>query len=420
MAGTVVASGTYSVLLDTGFDSASFRLDDSLKGVLNNTTYTLGPAATNYADITDYVDRVVYRRGRRKPADQFPAGTLTFTMRDEDGILGPYDSTSPYYDPANDQPGLAPMRAVQIKRENTPLFTGFVISYQYVFEMAGPNRVVVQCADDFYKLAQTNLDEWNVTAQTSSERLTSLLALPEVDYTGTTSIEAGTVNLGHDAAYTVPDGTNTLGYIGQIQQAEQGRVFCAADGTFTFQARIGNTLSNPIVSFTDDGTGVPYDNLEVEFDAENVVNRAVVIGLDGDSSTADDAGSQATYFIQNVSITNSLLHDATEIAALASYLLEPDPEPRYTAVSTSFSMLSDTQRDDLATIDIGDTISIHKTIPGLGSEIASELAVEGIAGEITFDRGHRITYYTSPTTVVYELILNDATYGTLNSTNVLG
>ena len=419
MAGTVVAAGTYSVLLDTGFDANSFRLDDATKGVLNNTTYGLG-TQTSYADITDYVDRVVYRRGRRKPADQFPAGTLTFTMRDEDGILGPYDSTSPYYDPANDQPGLAPMRAVQVKRENTSLFTGFVISYQYVFEMAGPNRVVVQCADDFYKLAQTNLDEWNVTAQTSSERLTSLLALPEVDYTGTTSIEAGTVNLGHDAFYTVPDGTNTLGYIGQIQQAEQGRVFCAADGTLTFQARIGNTLSGPVASFTDDGTGVPYDNLEVEFDAENVVNRAVVIGLDGDSSTADDATSQAAYFIQNVSITNSLLHDPTEIAALASYLLEPDPEPRYTAVSTSFSMLSDTERDDLATIDIGDTISIHKTIPGLGAEIATELAVEGIAGEITFDRGHRITYYTSPTTVVYELILNDATYGTLNSTNVLG
>ena len=83
-------------------------------------------------------------------------------------------------------------------------------------------------------------------------------------------------------------------------------------------------------------------------------------------------------------------------------------------------MLFRSERDDLASIDIGDTISIHKTIPGLGSEIASELAVEGIAGEITFDRGHRITYYTSPTTVVYELILNDATYGTLNSTNVLG
>ena len=418
MAGTVVAAGTYSVLLDTGFDANSFTLDSATKGLLDG-EYELGPQS-NYADITEYVTRVTYRRGRRKPDDQFSAGFLTFTMRDETGILGPYDSSSPYYDPANSQPGLAPMRAMQVKRGTTPLFTGFVTAYNYDFAMAGPNTVTVSCADDFYKLAQTNLDEWNVTAQTSGARITSLLALPEVDYSGTTSIATGTVNLGHDAAYTVPDGTNTLGYITQINQAEQGRVFCAADGTFTFQERIGQTLSAPVVSFSDDGVATPYDSLEVAFDADNVVNRAVVIGLDGTNATDSDATSIATYFTQNVSITNSLLHEQTAIDALAAYLLEPDPEPRYTAVSTTFAMLTDAERTACAAVDIGDTISIEKTIPGLGSEIATELAVEGIYGEITFDRGHRITYYTSPTTIVYELILDDATYGVLDAANVLG
>ena len=418
MGGTVVAAGDYTVLLDTGFDANSFTLDDATKGLLDG-SYELGPQS-NYADITEYVERVVYRRGRRKPTDQFSAGTLTFVMRDETGILGPYDTTSPYYDPANSQPGLAPMRAVQVLRESTALFTGFVTAYDYQFQLAGPNTVVVSCADDFYKLAQTNLDEWNVTAQTSSQRITSLLALPEVNYSGTTSIATGTVNLGHDASYTVPDGTNSLGYLNQINQAEQGRIFIAADGTFTSQARIGNTLSAPVVSFTDDGTDTPYDNLEVEFDADTVVNRAVVAGLNNNTATASDAGSQATYFIQNVSILNSLLHLQAEIDSLASYLLSPDPEPRYTAVSTTFAMLTDAQRDAVATIDIGDTISIHKEIPGLGSEVAEELAVEGIQGEITVDRGHRVTYFTSPTTIVYELILDDAVYGVLDSSNVLG
>ena len=418
MAGTVVAAGTYSVLLDTGFDANSFTLDSATKGLLDG-DYELGPQS-NYADITEYVTRVTYRRGRRKPDDQFSAGFLTFTMRDETGILGPYDSTSPYYDPANSQPGLAPMRAIQVKRGTTPLFTGFVTAYDYDFAMVGPNTVTVSCADDFYKLAQTNLDEYNVTAQTSGARITSVLALPEVDYGGTTSIATGTVNLGHDASYTVPDGTNTLGYITQINQAEQGRVFCAADGTFTFQERIGQTLSSPVVSFSDDGVATPYDSLEVAFDADNVINRAVVIALNGQTATDSNATSIATYFIQNVSITNSLLHEQPAIDALAAYLLEPDPEPRYTAVSTTFAMLTDAERTACAAVDIGDTINIEKTIPGLGSQIATELAVEGIYGEITFDRGHRITYYTSPTTIVYELILDDATYGTLNSTNVLG
>jgi hypothetical protein len=286
--------------------------------------------------------------------------------------------------------------------------------------MAGPNTVNVQCADDFYLLAQTNLDELNVTAQTPRPRFATVLALPEVDYTGTTSLATGTVNLGHSAAYTVPAGTNTLQYLTQINQAEQGRLFMAADGVLTFQERIGNTLSSPTVSFGDDGIGVKYIDIEVEFDADNVVNRSVVTGLNGTTDSDSDAGSIAEYFTQNVSITNSLLHEATEITDLAAYLLEPDPEPRFTSVTAFFANMSDAQRTAAAAADIGDTIAIEKEIPGLGSPIAAEYSIEGLLGVIDFNRGHTITYYTSPTTIVFELILNNAIYGKLDSENVLG
>jgi hypothetical protein len=414
MASPVIQSGDYLLELDTGFDYSSFRLDSSLLD-----TGTLGPATT-YADITQYATVIAYKRGRQKTDYQFGAGVMSFTMRDETGILGPYDSTSPYYDPDNNQPGLAPMRSVRLSRDGEYLFVGVVTSYYYDFQMAGPNLVQVQCADEFYKLAQTQLDELNVTAQTSGQRITTVLALPEVDYTGATSIATGTVNLGHDNAYTVPQGTNTLTYLQQINQAEQGRLFVARNGTITFQERIGNTLSAPIIDFTDDGTGAKYEALEVEFDADNVVNRAYVKALDGKESTDSDAGSIATYFTQQQSILNSLLHTQGEIDALATYLLEPDPEPRYTSVTTWLGSLTSLQRDDVTTVDIGDTISIEKEIPGLGSAIATELSVEGIEGVIDVNRGHRITFYTAPTTIVYELILDDATYGTLDAANVLG
>lgn len=414
MAANVIQSGSYLLEVDTGFDYSSFRLDSSLLG-----TGILGPNQT-YADITDNVTSIEYKRGRERVDDQFGAGRMSFTMLDETGILGPFDSTSPYYDPDNDQPGLAPMRAVRLSRDGTYLFIGVVTAYDYTFAMAGPNTVTVQCADEFYKLAQTALDEYNVTAQTSGQRITSVLALPEVDYTGSSSIATGTVNLGHDAAYTVPAATNTLSYLQQINDAEQGRLFVAADGTITFQERIGNTLSNPVISFTDDGTGASYDDLTVEFDSDGIANRTYVKALNNNDATNTDAGSIATYFTQQVSITNSLLHLQAEVDALATYLLDPYPAPRYTAVSTTFSRLTTGQRTTAATIDIGDTISIHKEIPGLGSAIASELAVEGIIGRIDVASGHRITYFTSPTTIVYELILSDATYGQLDSTNVLG
>ena len=419
MASTVVQSGDYLLELDTGFQVSAFTLDDATRGVLDNTTFVLD-GLTQFADITQYTTDINYKRGRQKIDDQFGAGVMAFTMTDDTGILCPYDSSSPYYDPANNEPGLAPMRSVRLSRDGEYLFVGVVTGYTYDFQLAGPNVVNVQCADEFYKLAQTQLDEYNVSAETSGQRITSVLALPEVNYTGTTSIATGTVNLGHDSAYTVPQGTNTLAYLQQINQAEQGRLFMAADGVLTFQPRVGNTLSSPVISFKDDGTGAKYDDLTVAFDADDVINRAYVQALDGDTATSTDATSIAKYFIQSQSITNSLLHDAAEVTALADYLLAPDPEPRYTSISTTFAALTSTERDDTALIDIGDTISIHKTIPGLGSEIATELAIEGIQGTINVASGHRITFYTSPTTIVYELILDDPVYGVMDSTNVLG
>lgn len=418
MPATVVQSGDYTLELDTGFDVGSFRLDDPMKGVLDNTDYLLGPT-TQFADITQFVTAVKYKRGREKSDDQFGAGTLTFVMRDETGILGPYDLNSPYYDPASNQPGLAPMRQVRFYRDTEPLFVGTVVAYDYRFELAGPNIVTVNCADGFYQLAQTFLDEYNVPNATTSDRLTAILARSEVGYTGPTSIEASTVPLGGDAAYTIPEGTNTLQYIGQIQQAEQGRTFIARDGTFTFQRRLGTSLSQPVVTFNDQG-GTKYDGLTVEFDADNVVNRTQIRNLDNVTRTADDLASQAKYFIQTTSITDSLLRTNSALQELADYLIVGEPEPRYTAVATRFAMLTATERDTVATIDIGDTIIIRKDIPGISGQIGEELAVEGIEADIDFQSGHRVKFYTSPTTIVYELVLDDPVFGVLDADNVLG
>ena len=418
MPGTVVQSGEYTLELDTGFTVNAFTLDNPTSGQLDNSLFVLD-GTTQFADITDYVTDVSYSRGRQKTDDQFGAGMMSFTMIDSTGILGPYDSTSPYYDPANDQPGLAPLREVRLKRESTHIFTGFVVGYDYEFSKAGFNTVSVQCADAFYKLAQTQMDELNVTPETSGQRITTVLALPEIDYTGATDIDTGTVNLGHDSPYTVPAGTNTLAYLQQINQAEQGRLFMAADGELVFQPRIGNTLQAPTVSFSDNGIGTKYADLKIAFDADDVVNRAYVKGLDGKEATDTDAISIAAYFTQSVSITNSLLSDQIEIDDLAAYLLEPEPSPRYTSLTTTYSRLTESERDDVTALDIGDTISITKEIPGLSQPIQSTLAVEGIHGSINVATGHTITFYTSGATLVYSLILDDLIYGKLDSNNAL-
>ena len=424
----VVDSGNYDLQIATGFIVNGFQLDNPTAGILDGTNFVLD-GNTEFASVMDSVTTITAKRGRRDIGDTFSAGTMTFTIQDVDGVFNPFDENSPYYDTAESKPGLAPMRQVKLIRYSSTdvpelLYSGYVVNYDYNFALGGLDTVTVYCADQFYLLAQTYLNELNVTAETSGERIETVLDLPEVDFpAGARDIATGTVNLGHAPAYTVPAGTNVLQYITQINDtAEFGRLFMSRDGVLTFQNRIGNTLSASVADFHDDGTNYKYNGVGISFEADSVVNRAVVTALNNNTATATDAGSIAQYFIQTTSITNSLLHEQPSIDTAASYLLNPQPEARYTSVETAFLMLTTAQKDTLATLEIGDTITVEKTFPsGAGTtQLAQELSVEGIEHYLDFSTGHRVLYSTAPTTIVYELILDSALYGTLSTTNVLG
>jgi hypothetical protein len=427
MPGTAIAqAGNYALRVDTGYDFGSFQLDSDIKGLLDG-VYPLGPT-TDFADITASTIQINVRRGRRDQGDQFSAGTMSFTINDVDGVFNPFDENSPYYNTPEALPGLAPLRAVELIRyddNDNPeyLYRGRIVNYEYNFSLDGLDQVIVYCADNFYLLSQTYIDELNVDVETSGQRIETVLDLPEVDYpTGAArNIDPGTVDLGHDAAYTVPAGTNVLSYLTQINQtAEFGRLFVSRAGVLTFTPRVGTTLSGSVADFHDDGTAIPYDGLGITFESDQVTNRVLIENLGTAIATAEDLASQAAFFIQTNSITNSLLDD-TELAAAATYLLDPTPEARYNSVETVFGALTDAQRDTVAIIDINDTISIEKTFVTGSSTmtLAQELSVEGIEHTITLN-GHRVALFTSPTTIVYELILDDATYGTIDTTNVLG
>ena len=419
MATSVVASGDYELFIDTGFQLDAFTLDDPVKGLLNNTQYILD-GTTEFAPMMEYSKSISVNRGRRDIGDQFSAGTMTFSLDDSlaGGILNPLYSSSPFVDPAG-QFTLAPLRRVSFGRYDSTntfveLFAGQIVNYDYSYELGNNNIVTVYCADDFYLLAQTSLAEFNVTEELSSARLSAVLDLPEVAYpAGSRNINTGTQTLGGASAYTVAEGTNVKAYIDQIQTAEQGRIFMARNGVLNFDPRIGNTISGSVADFHDDGTQIPYNNLAISYNADQIVNRASVQHLGATSpQVADDLASQAKYLIQNVSITDSLLHNDAAAATLASYLLVGEPVATFTGVQTDYLMLTTAQREALALVDIGDTITITNTIAG--GEVAQELSVEGVEHRLDFVNGHRVTYYTASTVIVYEFILNDPIYGKLD------
>jgi len=425
MTATIVQSGDYTLEIDTGAPVRGFRLDDAVRGVLDGTTFVLD-GLTDFADVTDGARNIQINRGRRDINDQFAAGTMTFILDDTaaGGVFNPFASDSPYYDPSNNKPGLAPMRLVRLYRESELLFVGRVVNYNYQFSLDGNDAVEVDCVDDFYLLAQSVTDDTSLSKELSGARVETILNLTEVNYPSGAArdIATGTVEIGGGGDYDLELGQNVLDYLRLVNEAERGRLFIDREGVLVFENRIGTTLSAPAASFHDDGTNYPYRNVDISFGADKVVNLVYVSTLNNKSGFAEDALSQSDYFIQSVAVTASLLDTNAAAQDLADYLINAEPEPTFTAVEVAFSQLSDAQRDVVATIDIGDTISIEKSfINGASTtQLAQELAVEGVEHYIDYVGGHVARFYTSPTTIVFELILDDAVYGVLDADNVLG
>jgi hypothetical protein len=431
MAGlNVVQSGDYSLQIDVGFLIDGFTLDDPVKGLLNSADYVLD-GSTSFADVTDGCIGVNVKRGRRDEGDQFGAGTMTFTLNDTvaDGVFNPFDDDSPFYD--STIPGLAPMRGVRFIRyddNNYPefLFVGNIVNYNYNFNLGENDTVDVYCADAFFKLGNTQLAGQDPTAEASDERIEFLL--DEISYpTGAArDIDPDNVTtLGGGVTYPIAEGTNVKQYLDQIQQVEQGRIYIDRNGVFVSEPRIGLTLASPVATFSDNGTaGIRYQKLGISFQAEDVINRVTVqAGSAGTPQIADDLASQAKYFLKSLNLTNTLLSSNGQAADLADYLLAGEPEPRFTDVETAFAgIAAAADRDTVAIIDIGDVITIEKTIlvggtPTLRTEV---LAVEGVEHSIDLFRGHTARLFTSPTVIAFELLLDDPVYGTLDGSNVLG
>ena len=418
---TIVTGGTYVLEMDTGFGDG-FTLDDAQQGILNNTTFVLN-GVDQFSEITNNVTSISAFRGKKNVLDSIAPGVMTVTAIDTTRAFDPFNESSVYYDTTDDTPGLSPLRQIRLSRNGDFLFKGRVIDFTYNYGTAFTKNVptvTITCADDLFLLANTFLSAFTPSVELSSARVTTILDKAEVGYpAGTRDIETGTVTLG---AYPVAEGTSVTTYLRAISDdAEGGRIFVSRTGSLTFDSRIGNTLSSPTVTFSDTGSDTNYASLFVDFSTDQVINRATVERSGGTAQTDTDSASIALYQTQAVVKTGSFLETDAQALAFAEYLLDPNPEPRFSGVEVNFASLTTAQKNAVALLEIGQTVQITRSFSsGSPATITQELAVEGVSHSIDPRQGHRMTIYTSPTTLIFELLLDDAVYGKLDSTNVLG
>jgi len=409
-----------TVLMELGFPVDPFTLDSATLGLLNQ---NLLDGDSSGDDVSDVTQQVTINRGRQDQLANFSAGNCSITLLNNDRRFDPTNQSSPYYDITLGQSGVTPRRKVTVKFGAETVFVGRITDIDLSYstgQSTDISTVVINVADDFVLLANASTTA-DVTppVELSGTRLTALLALPEINFTGATAIDAGTAVLG---AYQIAANTNALTYAQAITTAEQGLLFIARDGALTFTDRTSAGFAASVASFSDDaGAGIKYQELSVMFGQEFLYNKVSATRETGTPQVADDATSQTAYGISTLNLSNLLVSDDTAAQTLADDLLALYKEPlfRFEGMTIPISALSAPDRLTCSQLELGDTLTIERNYQtGSPLSVSKFQTVERLRHTVT-PNSHRLEVALSDAYILNVFILDDTTFGVMDTDNAL-
>lgn len=397
-----------STTVEIGFDLSSlggpfFTLDDSVQGVLDNTTFTLG--GTLFYDVTAFVRDVSVNRGKSRELDRYSAGQLSVLFDNRQRTFDPLYTSSPYYGQ------IVPHREIRIKSNGSAVFYGLVDDWNLDYSPNGDNTAIAVASDGFTLLASQYLSAHTATSQLTGARINAILNRSEVDWPlDTRSIDPGQATLQADV---VAQNTNVLDYLTTVAQSDPGFIFIGKNGYFNFQDRAHQISSSNVKTFADDGTGIPFNSLQIVYGSELLYNRVTVTRTNGTAQTANDTDSQNQYGISTLDYDVLLNSDADSLL-LAQYLLSKysEPEYRFESLEVEMADLSSTNQANILSLEIGDVVRVKFRPNNIGSSIDKYALITGISNK-TNNISHRITLNLS--TLDYaNFILDDSVFGVLD------
>jgi hypothetical protein len=395
---------TLKVLLDAGFITDAFTLDSS---TLNGTDTLDG--STDFVDVTEYVLSVGITRGRTDQLrSQFQPGVCQIVLDDRASgrSFDPANTASTYY---QGDLGIAPRRFMQVyagTAGDEPLFVGRVQDLDIEYAQPNLSTCTIVGVDDLSSFAKTTLNAFSPPQELTSARVTRILDRPEVAYsTATRNISTGVATLG---TFAYDTGDSVAAALQQVAESEDGRFFIARNGNATFQPRIDFTFSTAIATFSDGGTAIPYQSLDVLYGAETLYNSATVTTKGNAVGTATDSTSVSEYGITNYSLNDLPLVDATQAATLAQNIVDKykDPISRFVQIGVTMNGLSQAQIEAVDSFEIGDVITIIKNFAtGSPSSISQDVFIERIAHQIT-PGIHQVTLGLGQAQIITPFILD--------------
>lgn len=385
---------------------SAFILDDPIAGVLDNVTYTL--AGEKFVDISADLVRASISRGKNRELDRFSAGSGSFEMRNDSRQF------DPNYTPGSLYGNLVPMRPIKLSVDGTRVFTGIVDDFQYAYTPKPESRAALEVSDEMTLLARQTMVNYAPASELSGSRVTDVLDLPEVLWpTERRNISTGLSTLG-----TATFSGNALEYLQKVDASEQGALFIAKNGDLTFLDRNDNApRTGSITNFADDGSGIPFTRLAVNYGTEQLYNDVEITSPVG-TATASNSRSQQTYGIISYS-NDTLLSTTDQLQYFADYVVSQyaDPEYRVSGLSVNMDSVTSGQRASILALELGSMCQIKFTPNGLGDPILQYAQVIGITHDIDQTR-HDVTFAFASTEFT-TLVLDDAVFGTIDN-NAIG
>lgn len=384
-------------------DTPYFRLDDPVKGKLNNTSYRL--AGPIWIDITDRVANVSIKRGKNRELERYNAGNASITLHNEDRTFDPLNTSSPYVG------NIIPRRAVRVTTSGVPQFTGVIEDWNLDYDVSGKSNAQIVAADAFTLLAQQSLTAGTATAQTTGERINAVLSMPSVAWPLTQrNIDTGSSQVGADV-WTTDD--NALTYLQEVEASEQGQLFMDRNGYVRFvNGAVTPTSGMSTIMFSDEGDGVPYVSATISYGTELLYNQVKVTSPTA-TSIANNTASQALYGITTTDV-QTLLSTSNAVASLALFWVAKygEPEYRFQDLEVSLDGLSGADVESVLNVELGDIVQIKFTPNGIGDVIQRYGQVNKIEHSITPDR-HNIVFGFGSLQFAF-LVLDDTGFGILD------
>ena len=392
-------------------DPFAFVLNDAVRGVLDNTEYTLG--GERYFDITDRLISTEITRGKNNALDRIDSGVATITVDNSDRVFDPLYPNGPYFGQ------LIPRRSVRITTNNQPVFLGSIDDFDIVYAPSNKSQVAISVSDAFSVLTNSGLEEFTPTSQLSGARVNAVLDRPEVDWPASLrEIDPGNSTM---AGALVEAGTTTLEYLQLVSNSEFGNLFISKDGKVVFRER--NSVPNtPNIVFSDEivsgaYTGIQFSSVNNVYGSESLYNR---IAISNSATTpleafAEDATSQVVYGPRTYSASGLLVESQSQLQFLADFLLArfKEPQYRFDSVTVILDTLTTANQNAVLDLDIGDIVLVRFEPSDIPPAIEQYCRIIGISH--TWDQTTKTINLALERLDFAIFILNDPVLGELDN-----